>query len=178
MITEIKNNMNVIESMIYFWTAVSDREKVGERYLVELSEYPEMQLLYDGEFSGESVRKTLSAISNREMLNNSTQKERQFWNNNMWMLEDLSFMSNMVAPLKVLNFDALVEEINKEKDIRTPSIEVVFIPANKEEFFVKGNKLVINFFRVTPDLVLGGEATINGKTITQYVKEKIMSEFE
>lgn len=177
MIKEIKNNMNVIESMIYFWTAVKDKEKVGERYLVELSEYPEMKLLYDETFNAESVRKALSAISNREMLNGGTQKERQFWNNNMWMLEDLSLMSNMVAPLKVLNLDALPEKINAIKDIDASSIEVVFIPASKEEFFVVGNKLVINFFKVMPDLILGGEATINGKTISEYIQEKILENF-
>lgn len=177
MITEIRNNMNVIESMIYFWTAIKDREKVNERYLVELSEYPEMKLLYDDSFDAESVRKSLSAISNREMLNGGSQKERQFWNNNMWMLEDLGYMQEMVAPLKVLNLDHLPTEINALKDIATSSIEVVFIPANKEEFFVVDNKLVINFFKVTPDIMGGGEATICDKSIAEYVKEKIIENF-
>lgn len=177
MIKEIRNNMNVIESMIYFWTAVKDREKVGEKYLVELSNYPEMKLLYDDSFDAESVRKSLSAISNREILNNSSQKERQFWNNNMWMLEDLSYMNSMVSPLKVLNLDSLVPEINAAKDIATESIEVVFVPANKEEFLVVDNKLVINFFKVTPDVVSGGDATIAGKKIVDYIKEKIVENF-
>lgn len=177
MIKEIKNNMNVIESMIYFWTAIKDREKVGEKFLVELSEYPEMKLLYDDSFDAESVRKSLSAISNREMLNGGSQKERQFWNNNMWMLEDLSYMSEMVVPLKVLNLESLVDEINQIKDIDKPSIEVVFIPANKEEFLVVDNKLVINFFKVVPDIITGGEATIDGKTVKEYIKEKIVENF-
>ncbi len=177
MIKEIRNNMNVIESMIYFWTAVKDKEKVGEKYLVELSEYPEMKLLYDETFNAESVRKSLSAISNREMLNNSSQKERQFWNNNMWMLEDLGYMNQMVAPLKMLNLDSLPPEINKVKDISTESIEVIFVPANKEEFLVVDNKLVINFFKVTPDVIGGGEATIAGKSLAEYVKEKIVENF-
>lgn len=177
MIKEIRNNMNVIESMIYFWTAVKDKEKVGEKYLVELSEYPEMKLLYDETFSAESVRKSLSAISNREMLNNSSQKERQFWNNNMWMLEDLGYMNQMVAPLKVLNLDSLPAEINKTKDISTESIEVVFVPANKEEFLVVDNKLVINFFKVTPDVIGSGEVTIAGKRLIEYIKERIVENF-
>ncbi len=177
MVKEIKNNMNVIESMIYFWTAIADREKVNERFLTELSEFPEMKLLYDDTFEAESVRKALSAISNREMLNGGAQKERQFWNNNMWMLEDLDYMREMVAPLKVLNLDHLPEQINAAKDIQAPSIEVVFIPANKEEFLVVGNKLVINFFKVTPDIIGGGEATIEGKSIPEYIKEKIVENF-
>ena len=177
MVSEIKNNMNVIESMVYFWTAVGDREKVNERYLAELSDYPEMKLLYDESFDAESVRRSLSAITNREMLNGGSQKERQFWNNNMWMLEDLDYMQEMVAPLKILNLDHLPAELNALKDISTQSIEVVFIPANKEEFFVVGNKLVINFFKVTPDIMGGGEATICGKSIPEYIREKIAENF-
>ena len=177
MIKDIKVNMNVIESMLYFWTATSEKEKVGEKYLVELSDYPEMKLLYDADFSDESVRKVLSAISNREMLNNANQKERQFWNNNMWMLEDLDLMKEMVAPIKVLNLDNLVDEINAEKDIKTEHIEVVFIPANKEDFLVKDNKLIINFFKISPDLITFKETTLGGKEIRAYIKEAIVSNF-
>lgn len=177
MIKDIKVNMNVIESMLYFWTATSEKEKVGEKYLIELSEYPEMKLLYGEEFNSESVRKVLSAITNREKLNNANQKERQFWNNNMWMLEDIEYMKAMVAPIKVLNLDDLADIINKEKDIPHESLEVVFIPANKEEFLIKDNKLIINFFKITPDIITFGEPTIEGKTIKDYIKETILGNF-
>lgn len=177
MLKKLKTNMNVIESLIYFWTAVSDREKVGERYLIELSEYPEMKLFYDETFNAESVRKSLSAIANREMLNGMTQKERQFWNNNMWMLEDMDNMKAMVAPLKVLNLDSAIDEINKAKDIKCDDIEVLFIPANKEEFLVKDNKLLINFFRIFIDPMQVDEQKIEGKPIAEYVKEKIVENF-
>ena len=177
MLKELKTNMNVIESMIYFWTATTEREKVGETYLVEISNYPEMQLLYDETFDGESVRKTLSAISNRELLNNSTLKERQFWNNNMWMTEDLDNMKQMVAPLKVLNLDSLCKDINEAKDIKEDSIEVVFVPANKEEFLVKGNKLIINFFKIFVDPIGIKEPQIADKDLTEYIKKRIIENF-
>ena len=177
MIREIRNNMNVIESMLYFWTAVKDREKVNESYLIGISEYPEMNLLYDDTFSKESVRKVLSAISNRELINNSSQKERQFWNNNMWMLEDMELMQEMVAPLKQLNLDKLVNEINAEKNIAHDLIEIVFIPANKEEFFVIDNKLVINFFKLQADIITGEETKIAGISITEYIKQRILESF-
>lgn len=177
MLKTIKKNLNVIESMLYFWQATKDKEKVGESYLVTLSEYDEMKLLYSDEFDSESVRKSLSAISNREMLNGGTQKERQFWNNNMWMMEDMDYMKMMVEPLKTLNLDSLVEKINSKKDISEEEIEVVFIPANKEEYLIKGNKLVINFFKVTPD-IMGEEITkIEGKEIVEYIEEKIIENF-
>ena len=131
MIKTINKNLNVIESMLYFWQATKEKEKVGENYLVTLSEYNEMKLLYNDDFDAESVRKSLSAISNREMLNGGTQKERQFWNNNMWMMEDMDYMRMMVNPLKKLSLDTIVDSINSKKDIAQEEIEVVFIPANK-----------------------------------------------
>lgn len=177
MLKTINKNLNVIESMLYFWQATKEKEKVGENYLVTLSEYEEMKLLYNDEFSAESVRKSLSAISNREMLNGGTQKERQFWNNNMWMLEDMDYLKMMVEPLKTLNLDSLIEKINSKKAISEEAVEVVFIPANKEEYLVKGNKLVINFFKVTPD-IMGEEITrIEGKEIAEYIEEKIIENF-
>ena len=177
MIKTINKNLNVIESMLYFWQATKEKEKVGENYLVTLSEYDEMKLLYSDDFDAESVRKSLSAISNREMLNGGTQKERQFWNNNMWMLEDLDYMKAMVAPLKVLNLDSLVDEINQEKDIQTPVIDVIFVPANKEEYLIKDNKLIINFFKLTADLINLEEVTINGQSIREYIKNAILMNF-
>lgn len=177
MTKEIKINMNVIESMLYFWTATSEKEKISEKYIIELSEQPEMKLLYGDEFNGESIRKVLSAITNREKLNGSNQKERQFWNNNMWMLEDLDYMQSMVAPIKVLNLDSLVEEMNEIKEIPYESLEVVFIPANKEEFIVKDNKLILNFFKITPDVITFGEPTINGKVVKEYIKNTMIENF-
>jgi len=177
MIKIINKNLNVIESMLYFWQATKEKEKVGENYLVTLSEYDEMKLLYSDDFNAESVRKSLSAISNREMLNGGTQKERQFWNNNMWMMEDMDYMRMMVDPLKKLNFDTLIDSINSKKDIALEEIEVVFIPANKEEYIIKGNKLVINFFKVTPDLMDEEITTIEGKNLIEYIEEKILENF-
>lgn len=177
MLKNIKVNMNVIESMLYYWTATSEKEKLNEKYLIELSEYPEMKLLYDAEFDAEAVRHVLSAITNREKLNNASQKERQFWNNNMWMLEDLELMQLMVTPLKVLNLDFLVDQINKEKEISYESIEVIFVPANKESFLVKGNKLIVNFFKVQADIFGTADPTIEGKPIAEYIAQVIKENF-
>lgn len=177
MIKAINKNLNVIESMLYFWQATKEKEKVGESYLVTLSEYDEMKLLYSDDFNAESVRKSLSAISNREMLNGASQKERQFWNNNMWMLEDMDYLKMMIDPLKKLSLDSLIEKINSKKEISQEEIEVVFIPANKEEYLVKGNKLIINFFKVTPDIMNEEITTIDGKNLMEYIEEKIIENF-
>ena len=54
---------------------------------------------------------------------------------------------------------------------------MVFIPANKEEYIIKGNKLVINFFKVTPDLMDEEKTTIEGKNLIEYIEEKILENF-
>ena len=111
MVQRIRVNLEEIESMLYFWQATNDKEKVAESYLNEIGSMPGLAASFDDEFNAESVRKVLSAITNREILSQKTKKEARFWNNNMWMMEDLSHTDNMVKPLKKLNVDDMVEEL-------------------------------------------------------------------
>ena len=44
-----------------------------------------------------------------------------------------------------------------------------------DEYLIKDNKLVINFFRVMPDLYdEEGEVTIAGKELHDYIEEKLI----
>ena len=105
MLKRIVLNLELLEGMLYFWQATKDKEKVGEAYIMSIAGKDAMKEVYDSEFGMESVRVVLSAISNRELLNSTNKKERRFWNNNMWMLEDMTLMQQMIAPLKKLNLD-------------------------------------------------------------------------
>lgn len=155
----IRVNNEVVELMIYFWESVSEREKVSEDYLRSVSQRNEMKLIYNENFNEESVRKVLSAISNRELLNGGTKEEKRFWNNNMWMMEDLSLMKAMIDPIKKLNLD----EIKKD-------LELIFIPGHIDEHYVIGNKLVVNFFKINVDVFGGsGKVTMNGKDFKEYI---------
>ncbi len=160
-------NLEVMESMNYFWNATSDKEKVGESYLVTIADHPCMKVLYGEEFTADSVRKVLSAISNREPLR-GTKPEMRFWNNNMWMLEDLDFMNMMLNPLKVLNLD----DIQVREDT-----EIVFIPGHMDVCYKDGNKLIVNFFNVKADLYNEEAVTIEDKDIKVWFEEKIWNEF-
>lgn len=170
----MKVNLNLMEYMLYFWQSTSENEKVGETYLVEIAEQPEMALLYDDTFNAESVRKVLSAITNKEMLNGGSKKERKFWNNNMWVMEDMELLKSMINPLKVLNIDALVEKVNAQKAIPYDTVEIVFVPGTEEEYLIKDNQLIINFFRVTADLYEENKVTIDNKDLTSYIEEKVL----
>ncbi|GFN35576.1 TDE2712 family protein [Tepidimicrobium xylanilyticum] len=175
MIKSIKTNLDVIEAMLYYWQATSEKEKVGESYILSIGDFPEMKYVYGDEFDKESVRKVLSAISNREILNSESKKERKFWNNNMWMLEDLEFTNMMIRPLKVLNLNQMVDRLNSlnpDKDFE--QIEVIFVPGHMDEYIIDKNKLVINFFRVMPDLYEEGKVRIGDKDLLDYLEEKLV----
>lgn len=172
MINSITVNLDTVEMMLFYWQSVSEREKVADSFMWEVAEKEDMKYLYDDEFSKDSIRKVLSAISNREMLNNCNKKENRFWNNNMWMLEDMENMNNMVNPVKRLNLDDLKE---KFKDAKTTydRIEVVFIPGHVEEYYIDKNKIVINFFKLLVDFMDAEKVNIGEKPLKEYVEEKI-----
>ncbi|CCQ92765.1 conserved hypothetical protein [[Clostridium] ultunense Esp] len=175
MIKRIKTNLDVVEAMLYYWQATSEKEKVGEPYILSIANFPEMEYIYGQEFDKESVRKVLSAISNREMLNSESKKERKFWNNNMWMLEDLEFTNMMVQPVKMLNLSGLVDKTNSiNPDFAYEEIEVVFVPGHLDDYIIDGNKLIINFFRIMPDLYQEGKVNIGDKDFNEYIEEKLV----
>lgn len=171
MAIDIMIKFDTIEMMLYFWDSVSQREKVGENFLQEIANQKDMKYLYSDEFNEESVRKVLSAISNREILNNATKKERKFWNYNMWMLEDLGFMRMMVSPVKTLNLDDIKDKLEKEG--KHKDYILVFLPGHEEEFYLDGNKLIINFFKIVVDLYEEGKITIGDKPFKEYIIEKL-----
>lgn len=171
MLKAIKLNLEEIESMLYFWHACSDKEKISEVYLHEIASMPGLSCTYDKEFDSESVRKVLSAITNREILSSKTQKEGRFWNYNMWMLEDMEYTGMMVSPVKQLNLDSLTDEL-RGVDSPFEEVEVRFSPLHFDEYIIKDNSLIINFFRVKPD-DFDDTASISGIELKDYVKMRL-----
>ncbi len=172
MINSITVNLDTLEMMLFFWQSVAERQKVADAFMWEVAEKEDMKYLYDDDFSKDSIRKVLSAISNRELLNNPTKAESRFWNYNMWMLEDLENMNNMVSPVKKLNLDDLREKL-KDNNTDYDKVEVVFIPGHLEECYIDKNKVVINFFKLMVDFMDPTKVNIDGKPLKEYVEEKI-----
>ena len=160
-------NFNTIEMMIYFWESVADRDKVSDKYLIELAGHDDLAPIYDEEFSKDSFRKVLSAISNREILNHPTKKESRFWNLNMWMLEDMDNMREMVQIVKTLNLDHMKDKLDKD-------IKVVFIPGTTDVYKVEEDKLIINFFKISINPYAETRVTIDGKEFNKYIEEKVL----
>jgi len=158
--------------MLYYWQAAAEKDNISESFFYDVAEMPGLTVAYDEEFNEESVRRALSAIKNREPFD-GTKKEKKFWNNNMWMMEDLEFTQAMAAPLKVLNLDYLASELQSvENKNNYEEVEVIFSPLHSDEYIISGNKLVINFFRIKIDLI-DGSASISGEEMKKYIKNKV-----
>ncbi|WP_040212761.1 hypothetical protein [Clostridium polynesiense] len=174
MLKRIKVNLEAIEAMLYFWQAASEKENVAESFFYDVADMKGMKLVYDEDFNAESVRKVLSAIKNRELLSDATKAEKRFWNNNMWMMEDIEYTQMMAAPIKVLNLDPMVDIINEKlPNAEKEELEVIFAPLHLEEYYIKGSSLIINFFRIKPsdfdDNTFIGEAKLE-----DYILDKLM----
>lgn len=171
MINRIKVNLEAIEAMLYFWQAVNDRENVSEMFIYDVAAMPGLTLAYEAEFNEESVRRALSAIKNREIFSRNSKKEGRFYSNNLWMMEDLSYTNSMVAPLKKLNLEALTAELNsKYPDSKYEELEVIFSPLHIEDYLIKDNRLIINFFKVKPGET---EAYLGDIQLKEYIKENL-----
>lgn len=169
---KININTEVVEMMIFFWSSVAEKEKVAEPYIISVAERPEMKLIYDDEFKEEGVRSVLSAISNRELLNGGSKKDKRFWNNNMWMMEDLGVMEAMIDPMKQLNLQEDEGALSTKSGF--DEVNVIFVPGTTDFFKVVDNNLVVNFFKIAVDIFGGtGEVTFDGKSLKDAIEEKI-----
>lgn len=168
-LANIKIKNEILETMLYIWDSVAQKQKITDNFLIKLAEHEDMKYLYGDGFDKESVRKVLSAISNRELLNNPTKKESKFWNNNMWMTEDLGFTNMMVNPVKTLNLDELRDKLSKEE------YQVIFIPGHTDEYYIDENKLIINFFKIVVSLFDENDIKIGDKSFKEYIEENLLN---
>ncbi len=174
MIKGIKVKLDVIEGMDYYWKATSEKEKVGESFINDIASMPEMSYTYDDEFTSESVRRALSAVSNRERFTSENKKEGRFWNYNMWVMEDLDYTDMMIKPVKVLNLSALIEKLNGEENKGDYEyLEVIFVPGHLDECYIVDNKLIINFFMVKPDLYDDDKVFFGEAPLVDFIEGKL-----
>lgn len=166
----LKLELNVFEAMVYFWTATLEREKVGERYLNDLAAMEGMGPLYDEGFSPESVRKILSAISNRELFRPESKKEGRFWNNNMWIMEDPEVMGKIVGTVKGLEAETICRGLPEAVE---GEMEVVFVPGHLEAFYSRGRTLYVNLFLFRYDFNADGIVFMDGP-VEEVLRSRIL----
>lgn len=180
MLKEVSVNQDVLEMMLFYWESVASKDKMSDEYFLELAGKKEMQNLYSDDFTKDSFRRVLSAISNREKLNSQSTKESKFWNQNMRMIEDLNLTHAMVAPVKKLNLSELIG-----KDLNIEKLEILFIPLPEGDFFSNKETIAFNFFSIiasynsqdfenTSDI----KVSLHGKDIKEYVIETIETQYK
>lgn len=174
MIERITVNLDVVEALFVFWQSIKERKKVSERFIFDVMEMPGLKDIYDDEFNSESVRKALSAITNRESFASRNRKEGRFYSNNLWMLEDLKLTDKMLQPLKRLNLNSLIQKLNSlPESKRLNELEVIFSPFHTTEYILKNNKLIINFFAVKPDGDYTDGVYIGEKELLTFIEDKL-----
>jgi hypothetical protein len=89
------------------------------------------------------------------------------------MMEDFEYTFSMVKPIKRLNLDSMVGKLKQESGTnKYDELEVIFAPLHSDEYIITGNKLVINFFRIKPDLACD-KTYIAEKELYAYIEEKL-----
>lgn len=172
MIKNIILNLEAIEALNFFWVAASEKDNVAEKFFHDLGQMTALKLMYEEDFDSESVRRALSAIKNREPFSGN-QKERKFWNLNMWAMEDLELTDTMVQPIKKLNLSNLIEPLNKIKSNKGSDIlEVYFSPLYDETSKIVDGKLLLNFFRVRTSFI-DDSVTLEGLPLTAYIQKQL-----
>lgn len=174
MIERIIVNLDVVEALLFFWQSIKDRKKVSERFIFDVTAMSGLSYVYDDEFNEESVRKALSAITNRESFAGKNRKEGRFYSNNLWMLEDLRYTEKMMQPLKKLNLQSLLPKLNSlEESKNYKELEVIFSTFHSEEYLIKNNKLIINFFGIKQ--IDGNEVVyVCNKELLPFIEEKLI----
>ena len=172
--TRIRINLDAMESLNYFWQALKDREKASEQFLADVAQLAGYQLVYDEEFTAESVRRVMSALSNHEPFRAENKKEGRLYNNHLWMMDDLDVAQAMLQPIKVLNLGDLEQSLGDS--LSPEEITIYFVPFHTEAVEVRGDKVVLNFFKVMVDLMGGEEVTFEGKPLPEAI-DAILREY-
>jgi len=176
MIKNITVNLEAIEALNFFWIAASEKDNVDEKFFHDLGQMPAVKLSFEDDFDGESIRRALSAIKNREPFTGNV-KERKFWNLNMWAMEDLELTASMIQPIKQLNLSEIIPALNEAAPEGTPEVmEVYFSPLYLEPAKVVDGKLLVNFFRIRTSF-MDDSVTIEDLSLEDFIKKEFISLF-
>ena len=167
----LRLNLDAMESINFFWQALKDREKVSEAFIQDVAMLEGYSLIYDQEFTAAGVQRVMSALSNREPFKAENQKEGRLYNNHLWMMDDLGVANAMLQAIKLLNLDGLRALFSDSA--ASEEIVVYFVPFHTDAVVVKGNSVVMNFFKVQPDLNGGDADAFDGLPLMDAI-EKII----
>ena len=171
MLETVKINFEVIELMDFYWQTAARREKLADSYLLDIANRAEMQTLYTEDFDANSVRKVLSAVINYEPVNDSTEKEIEFYKSNKFFADDPGNVELTLPTVKTLNVDALKDQF--KADTRYNSVQINFVPAYDMEDKIDGNTLTVNFFKLGIDFTDFETVLVKDQPLKEYIASKL-----
>lgn len=170
MLQNININYEALELLQFFWETAARGEKISDKYIMEIAEKPEMSQIFVEDFDEQSVRKVLSAVINKEPVNEPTSKELEFFSYNKFNADDPGNVEMMLPPVKVLNLDSLKDEFAENS--KFDSLIVNFVPAYDMVYKIKDNVLTINFFKIEADWSDFDNVFVEGKILKEFVLVK------
>ncbi len=163
-------NLNAVEIMHFYWISVASREKLNEKFITDIASSDAFQLTFNENFTKESVRRCLSAISNREPFTGNPTESR-FYTRNLMILEyydTLEAKINGFKSLSLSNFSEDTIENFEKSDLLNH--EILVVPNPFDTMIKADNKLIINFFKFN---MIDGILSAEGKSIEQWIVEGI-----
>lgn len=168
MLKKVSFNLNAVEIMHFYWISVASREKLNEKFIDDIASSEPFQLTFNEEFTKESVRRCLSAISNREPFSGNPAESR-FYSRNLMILEYFDTLEDKINHFKSFRLNELSkstsELLNK---LDTDQIEIFVVPNPFDTVLKAGNKPIINFFKFH---ITDGGLSAEGKSIEQWIIE-------
>ncbi|MFZ5968160.1 MAG: hypothetical protein ACOYVK_13430 [Bacillota bacterium] len=147
MIKNITLNLNAIEAMYFFWNTISSKDKVTEKFIVDIANMESFQVLYNEEFTQESVRRCLSALSNREPFHGN-KTEAKFYSRNLMILEYIDTLEEKFLTFKSLRLQDILHSLhNQAHGVADENIEIIVVPAPFDTHYRDQNRIIINFFK-------------------------------
>lgn len=163
-------NLNAVEVMHFYWTSVGSREKMSEKFITDIASSEPFQLTFNEDFTKESVRRCLSAISNREPFSGNPSESR-FYSRNLMILEYFDTLEDKINGFKSFRLNEIVNDssILLEK-LDSDNIEILVVPNPFDTMLKVSNKIILNFFKFS---VSDGILSAEGKTLDQWIIEGI-----
>jgi hypothetical protein len=170
MIHHCSLNLNAIEAMNFFWTSIVSREKLTEKFILDIATLEPFQATYNDEFTQESVRRCLSALSNKEPFTGN-KVENRFYSRNLMILEYIDTLNEKIAAFKALRISDILHSFGDLNPIHgIDSLDIIVVPTPFETVQCRGNAIILNFFKFH---LVDGELKADDLTLPEILKEAL-----
>lgn len=169
MISNTVLNLNILEAMNFFWTSIASKDKLPEKFIHDLSSDESFEMIYNEEFTQESVRRCLSALSNREPFSGN-KVEARFYSRNLMILEYIDSLDEKINAFKSLQIKEITNYLNDKISKDISKLEIVVVPSPFETVQVVNDTIILNFFKFH---IIDGVLKADDQTFVELIENAI-----